>query len=201
MTTPPFFPTLPGQGWSVHKKPKFSTRVAPHVSGREVRMGLYAHALYEFELTFDGLDSAGSFPGLRANSLQTLMGFFLTCQGQLNSFLYLDPTDNAVSAQGFGVGDGSTTTFTLGRAIGGYTEPVSYATSISSVTVNGVSTGAYTFTAPNTITFTTAPGSGAAIAWTGLFAFQCRLTDDQHDYENVMSGLWSNKSVKFQQIR
>ena len=44
-------PTLPGQGWSVKKTPIFSTRISPHVSGREVRASLYAHALYQFELT------------------------------------------------------------------------------------------------------------------------------------------------------
>jgi hypothetical protein len=199
--SPPYFPTLPGQGWSVHKKPTFSTRVAPHVSGREVRVGLYAHALYEFELTFDGLDSSGAFPGLQMQSLQSLMGLFLTCQGQLNPFLYVDPTDNAATAQAIATGNGTTTTFTLNRSIGGYAEPVSYATAISSVTLNGVGTGAYTFTAPNTITFSTAPGAGVAIAWTGSFAFQCRFIDDQQDFENFMSGLWGNKSVKFRSIR
>ena len=35
MTTPPSFPTLAGLGWSVHKKPVFSTMVANHVSAVE----------------------------------------------------------------------------------------------------------------------------------------------------------------------
>lgn len=201
MSAPPTFPTLPGQGWSVHKKPLFSTRVASHVSGREVRAGLYAHALYEFELIFNALDSSGVFPGLQAQSLQTLMGFFLGVQGQLNAFLYIDPSDGAVTGQVIGIGDGSTATFTLGRAIGGYYEPVSYATAISSVTVNGVSTSAYAFAAPNTITFSTAPASGALIAWTGTYAFQCRFLDDQLDFEEFISGAWQNKSVKFRSIR
>ena len=68
MTSPPSFPVLAGQGWSVHKRPTFSTRVASHVSGREVRQSLYAYTLYEFELTFDGLASGSSFPGLGATS-------------------------------------------------------------------------------------------------------------------------------------
>ncbi len=59
----PTFPTLPGQGWNVVKTPPFSTRVAPHSSGREVRAPLYAHTLYEFELTFDALDSSGANAG------------------------------------------------------------------------------------------------------------------------------------------
>jgi uncharacterized protein (TIGR02217 family) len=199
--TLPTFPSLAGQGWSVHKKPGFSTRVSPHSSGREVRAGLYAHALYEFEVTFDGLDSAGNFPGLTSNSLQTLMGFFLSLGGQLGTFLYSDPTDNVAASQAIATGDGSTTSFTLVRSIGGYTEPVSYATAVSGVTVAGVSTSAWTLSAPNTIVFSSAPASGAAIVANVSYAFQCRMLDDQLDFENFMSGLWSNKSIKFRQIR
>jgi uncharacterized protein (TIGR02217 family) len=199
--TLPTFPTFPGQGWSVHKKPTFSTRVSSHSSGREVRVGLYAHALYEFELTFDGLDSSGAFPGLQSQSLQALMGFFLSLGGQLNAFLYADPTDNVVNGQAIATGDGATTSFTLVRSIGGYAEPVSYAVAVSGVSVAGVSTSAWTLSAPNIITFTTAPANGAAIVANVSYAFQCRFLDDQMDFDNFMSGLWSNKSVKFRQVR
>ncbi|WP_294538105.1 DUF2460 domain-containing protein [uncultured Rhodoblastus sp.] len=199
--SPPLFPTLPGQGWSVVKTPTFSTRVASHSSGREARTGLYAHALYAFELTFDGLDSAAANAGLQANSLQSLMGFWLSCGGQLGTFLYADPTDNTAVNQVIAVGDGSTTTFTFGRAIGGYFEPVSYVTSVSGVTINGVSTTAYSWSAPNTIAFSTAPIGGARIAASFAFAFQCRFLDDQAEFENFMSGIWRVKSLKFRQVR
>ena len=92
-------PSLAGQGWSVHKKPMFSTIVAAHVSGREVRDALYANPIWQFELTFDGLDLAGRAIPARAQSLQTLMGFFLQCQGQYGTFLYVDPTDNTAAAR------------------------------------------------------------------------------------------------------
>src|SRR5580658_9817490 len=97
MTTPPSFPTLAGLGWSVHKKPVLSTIVASHVSGREVRDALYQNPIWQFELTFNALDSASSYIGVGAQSLQSLMGFFLQCQGQYSTFLYTDPTDSAVS--------------------------------------------------------------------------------------------------------
>ena len=54
LSVPPSFPTLAGQGWSVHKKPIFSTLIASHVSGREVRDALYQNPIWEFELKFDG---------------------------------------------------------------------------------------------------------------------------------------------------
>lgn len=197
----PNFPNLPGQGWSLHKKPVFSTRVASHVSGREVRAGLYAHPLYEFELSFDALDSSGQYAGLQAQSLQTLMGFFLAAQGQLYPFLYVDPTDSAVNGQNFGTGDGVTTTFALGRSIGAFYEPVSYVTAAPSVTVNGAATTAFSLAAPNQLVFSSPPAVGATLAWSGTFAFLCRFLDDQLDFEQFLAGAWRNKSLKFRSIR
>jgi hypothetical protein len=100
MTTPPSFPALAGLGWSSHKKPTFATIVASHVSGREVRDALYQNPIWQFELTFDGLVSdSTSFPNLGAQSLQSLMGLFLQCQGRFGTFLYTDPTDDSAVAQ------------------------------------------------------------------------------------------------------
>lgn len=126
MSVSPVFPTLPGQGWSVHKKPTFSSMVSSHVSGREVRTALYQNPIWQFELTFDGLDGTASsaYGGLGASSLQALMGLFLQCQGQFGAFLYFDPTDYSVANQPFGTGDGTTTTFQLQRTLGGFGEPV-----------------------------------------------------------------------------
>ena len=129
------------------------------------------------------------------------MGFWLACAGQLGTFLYVDPTDNAATQQVIGAGDGAITTFTFGRAIGGYYEPISYVTSIASVTVGGVATNAYTMAAPNQIIFATAPASGAAIAASFSYGFQCRFLDDQVEFENFMSGLWRAKGLKFRQVR
>ncbi len=154
MTTPPSFPTLAGQGWSVHKKPMFSTIVASHVSGREVRDALYQNPIWEFELTFDGLDSASSYPGLGANSLQALMGLFLSCRGSSATFLYTDPTDNGVTAGGIATGDGATTTFTFGRFLGSFFEPVGWVTSVANVYLNGVNQASgWSLTTPNSLVF------------------------------------------------
>ena len=203
--TLPVFPTLPGRGWSVKKTPTFSTRVAKHVSGRTVRSPLFAHTLYAFELTHDGLDSSGSFAGLQANSLQTLMGFYVACQGQYATFLYVDPTDNTATGATFGIGDGSTTIFNLYRPLGSSAnEPVSYATAVTAIYINGTldtTADLYTFTAPNQITFASAPASGAVLTWTGTFGFQCRFSEDAAEFENFMNGLWKCDSLKFEQIR
>ena len=204
MITPPSFPVLAGQGWSVHKRPTFSTRVASHVSGREVRRSLYAGTLYEYEVTFDGLASnaiVGSLAGLGATSLQTLLGFYLTCQGQFGTFLYTDPSDNAVKGQAIATGDGTTTAFTMVRSIGGFTEPVSWVTAIANVYVGGAALSSYTITQPNIVTLPSAPAAGAAITADFTFAFVCRFLDDQEDFENIMLGLWQLQSLKFKGVR
>lgn len=203
MTTPPSFPTLPGQGWSVHKKPTFATLVASHISGREVRDALWQYPLWEFEAAFDGLASDSvSYPGLGAQSLQTLMGLFLQCQGQLGTFLYTDPTDNAVVNQGVATGDGATTTFTLPRTLGGFIEPVGWVTSIANVYLNGVNQASgWSLTTPNSLVFATAPASGVLIAASFSYAFLCRFLDDNADFEQFMQNLWSLQSVKFRTVR
>ncbi len=203
MTPPPSFPVLPGQGWSVHKRPMLSKRVVLHVSGREVRSPFYAQTLYEFELTFDGLASNASYPGLGRNSLQSLMGLYLQVQGQFGTFLYTDPTDNMQATSISAVpatGDGTNKIFMLQRTFGGVTEPVSWITGTPVVLDNGGAPGAFTVSG-NTIVFTTAPLAGHTIAATCTFAFNCRFVDDQADFENFMDGLWMVSSLKFRSVK
>ncbi len=202
MSTPPSFPVLSGQSWSVHKRPTFSTRIASHASGREVRSPLYAGTLYEFELTFDGLSSGAAYVGLTDHSLQSLMGFYLQCQGQYGTFLYTDPTDNAVTDQVVGIGDGTTQAFSFQRTLGGFAEPVSWVVSVTHIYLNSVAqTSGWSLVQPNTLTFTTAPGVGVAITADFSYAFVCRFIDDQEDFENFMNGLWKVDALKFRSVK
>jgi hypothetical protein len=206
MITPPALPSLTGLAWSRHKKPGFSTRVASHVSGREVRLALYVNPLYEFEAVYNGLTSASSpttaQAGLGASSLQSLMGFFLQMQGQYNTFLYTDPDDSTISSGAIGTGNGSTQTFTITRALGGFTEPCSWVTNVANVYLNGVSQASNTWAliAPNTIAFAVAPSFSVNITADFTFAFQCRFLDDQLDFEEFMSTLWKLDSMKFRSV-
>ncbi|MDR3407080.1 MAG: DUF2460 domain-containing protein [Methylovirgula sp.] len=202
MTAPPSFPALAGQGWSVHKRPTFSTRVASHVSGREVRSPLFAATLYEFELTYDGLASNAAFPGLGTNSLQSLMGLYLQCEGQYGTFLYTDPSDCMAAGQVIAAGDGMTISFTFLRALGGLIEPVSWVSTVANVYLNGIAqSSGWALSQPNTLTFAAAPASGTVISADFTYAFQCRFLDDQEDFENFMSGLWQVQSLKFRSVK
>ena len=222
MTSPPIFPALPGQGWGVHKKPTFATTIASHVSAREVRSAHYANPVWQFELTFDGLDATATaqYGGLGAQSLQSMMGLFLQCQGQYGAFLFYDATDYRVSGQLFGTGDGTTTSFQLARSLGGFNEPViapvtsattlffSSAASVAAtapvITNNGATVAAanYAISTPGgVVTFASAPASGAALAWSGYFGFLCRFDGDDLDFEQFMANLWRAQSVKFRSLR
>ena len=205
MTTPPSLPALPGLGWSRRKRPSFHTRVVEHVSGREVRVPLMDYPLWEFEARYDGLASnaTAAFAGLGASSLQTLMGFFLQLHGQFGTFLYADPDDNTVAGEAFATGDGSTTAFTMMRSLGGFLEPVGWVTNIVKIYHNGTAYpgGAFTLTAPNTLTFVAAPGAGVVLSADFSYAFNCRFLDDQMDFEEFMSNLWRLDSMKFRSVK
>lgn len=159
------FPNLPGLAWSVHKRPTFASRVASHVSGREVRSPFYAQTLYEFELTIEGMDSNGQYPGLREKSLQALMGLYIQCQGQYGTFIFTDPSDYHADLEAIGFTDGVTTDFVLLRHIGEAVEPVSWATVIFNVYIDGMlqSGSSYQLVAPNILRFTSAPGVPAKL--------------------------------------
>jgi uncharacterized protein (TIGR02217 family) len=203
MKTPPSFPTLAGLGWSVHKKPVFSTLIASHVSGREVRDALYQNPIWQFELTFDALSSSPtSYPGVGANTLQALMGFFLQMQGQFGTFLYVDPTDSTATNVSFATGDGVTTGFTFSRFMGAFLEPVGWVVNVANVFLNNVNQpSGWSLSAPNSLVFASPPGAGVPIAATFAYAFQCRFDSDDQEFEEFMSNLWQVDSIKFRSVR
>jgi hypothetical protein len=135
------------------------------------------------------------------------MGLYLQCQGQFNTFLYTDPTDNTQSAfiaTTPDTADGINTVFTLNRTFGVSpyleTEPVSWITGTPVVNDNGSHAGSFTVNG-NTILFTSPPAAGHSITATCTYAFNCRFLDDQEDFEEFMNGLWQVQSLKFRSVK
>ena len=194
------FPLSAGLTWSVHVTPKFSTRVATHVSGREIRTAWQQYAIYDLTLSFDVLR------GDSTQEIQTLQGFFLARQGQYDTFLLdlgavtQNSADSYVTTGAQGVGDGTTTVFTLLRTVGEAAEPVGYVFSadLSAVYVAGVlqDPTSYTFTSPNQLTFNTAPAYGSQITATFRYYFICRFSSDSQDFEEFMANLWTLHELK-----
>ena len=192
------FPALQGLAWNTVRTPTWKTRIQQSVSGRETRQSDWSYPRYGYEINYDFLRSAPAF-----GELQTLIGFLNQMQGQTNSFLYQDDDDNSVTAQQIGTGDGTTVTFPLIREFGGFIEPVSRVNAISFVSLAGTPTTAYTVTADagnesgSSITFTSAPPSGAAITASFTYYWRCRFTEDTTDFTKFLYGMSSVSSLKF----
>lgn len=186
------FPNLPGLAWSVAKAPQWCTKIQSAVSGRELRAAFRSSPLYKFSLSYEVLREASAY-----QELQTLMAFFNARQGSFDSFLYTDPTDSTVTAQGFGSGNGATVAFQLSRAYGGNVEPVTNINGTPSIYVAGVlKTSGVDYTiGSGLVTFAVAPANAAALTWTGAFYYRCRFMADEQSYENFMYQLWSLKQL------
>jgi uncharacterized protein (TIGR02217 family) len=208
------FPTLPGLGWSVSKAPRFATRIQRAVSGRELRVVDQPNPTWIWTLTYavlrDEHDTrATSGPGVGYDELRTLMGFFLQQQGALQPFLFNDPTDDTVSAQPIGTGDGSTTVFQLVRSMGvglpsgGFAEPIIAPNVVSAIYFDGIVQSAAEYSvdpATGLVTFTAPPPAGQIITADFTYYFRVRFADDTADFENFLYQLWALKQLKLQSI-
>lgn len=191
------FPTLAGLGWSVKRTPTWQSRIQTSVSGRETRTADWGYPRYKWSLMFELLRDSATY-----EELTTLMGFYNARQGSFDSFLYTDTSDNSVTGQEFGTGDGTTTVFQLVRTYGGFSEPVLAPNNISTVWVAGTPTSAYTVDA-NTglITFSSAPAASALLTATFSYYFRCRFLADNVEFEEFMSQMWSVKTLEFISIK
>lgn len=190
----PVFPSLPGLAYPVKKSIDWGNGFKwDALSGKRVRAPTRSVPTYSYEVAFNFLRS----DTINAE-LQALQGFVNALQGGSGAFLYQDADDNAVTAQGFGTGDGASPTFQLVRTFGGFAEPVfAPVTPITQVTVAGSPTSAYTVGNYGAITFNSAPANNAALAWTGSFYWVCRFDQDVFDLSNFMLQLYEMKSLKF----
>jgi uncharacterized protein (TIGR02217 family) len=193
---PLVFPSLPGLAWSVTKSPTFQTRIQRAASGRELRALDYPYPLWQFTLVFDLLRDN---PAAGYDELQTLMGFFMLCQGAFGTFLFRDPSDDQVAGQQIGVGNASTTVFQLQRSMGttlpggGFQEPIVAPNIVSAVHLNGITQNPASYSVdPNTglVTFVTAPGSELIISADFSYYFRCRFVDDSSTPSSRHSNAW-----------
>ena len=208
------FPTLPGLSWSVTKQPRFATRIQRAVSGRELRALDQPNPIWTWTLTYSLLRDewdvrGGAGPGSGYDELRTLIGFFLGQQGAFVPFLFSDPSDNSVSGQVLGTGDGSTAAFQLVRTMGatlpggGFAEPITAPDTIADIYFNGVrqSPGSYSVNSDTgLVTFITPPPAGQSVTADFTYYFLVRFADDSAEFENFMYQLWQLKQIKLQSV-
>ena len=193
------FPALSTIGWSARVKPKFSTLLAPHVSGRESRAAQRAAATYDIELTYEILRSAAAH-----EELQTIAGFFAEMSGAATPFWVAPPGLSALTGQALGTGNGSAMTFPLVRSVGGATETVQGTSGVATVYLNGVPQSSGWIVSSGyapAIVFSTAPGAGVAVAADFGLLWLCRFSEDVQDFEEFMTMLFELRTLRLTTVR
>lgn len=188
------YPVLPGLEFGTQRTvlaPPVQVRTTP--SRREYRARDTTLSRYRYTLAYEFLSQRAQFS---ESQLDTLSGFFMQHGGALESFLFADPADRAASAQLFGTGNGSTVAFQLLRTVGGFSEPVYGVNGAITVTNNGTTVSNYTVGATGIVTFSTAPGSGAVLRWSGTPLRRVRFLRDEFEHELFMQDLWRAKKVE-----
>lgn len=194
------YPTLPGITLEVKRTPMHKTLLRESASGLESRATYQAYPKYLISLKYEVLRA-----GLLAEK-QKLEGFFNARQGSFDDFLFLDTKDNACKDQQFGIGDGSTKTFRLSRALvaGGLQEPISALLNAPVIKHNGAvqGTGSYTVDQfAGKITYTTAPAIGVALTWGGQYYWRVRFLRDDIEFQQFLWDLWKLDKVELQTVK
>jgi len=188
-------PALDGITYPVLKKPMMATDLNRSVSGKVNALQLMSYPLWNWTLPYSFLRSVSPH-----TEFQTLSTFFLANGGRAKAWAFHDVDDDTATAQSFGQGDGVATEFQLVRTIssGGFSfaEPVFVPTTITSITVAGVPTAAYSEDG-GLITFDAAPANGAALVWTGTYNWLVRFDEDILEFEKFTSNLFSLGKMTF----
>lgn len=189
------FPTLAGLDWNASRSPEFSTQAKRAVSGKELRGAFRQYPLWNFNLSYNVLRD-----DLENNELRALAGFFLVRKGMFDSFLYTWEADSTVTDQGFGIGDGVTTSFQLVRSFGGFVEPVQNVNAITSIKKAGAvqtNPANYTIDATGWVTFAAAPAAGAVLTWSGSYYYRVRFLIDAAEFSEFLQDLHELKKLSF----
>ena len=199
------FPTpsaLPGIDISISRKVAWDTITQQAVSGKETRVARRIYPIREFGLKFNFLRSSTIWL-----ELQQLEGFFNARQGMYDSFLWTDPDDNAVLAQGLGQGNGVATLFQLVRPFGGFAEPIYAPNTVTNVYFDSTAQSSTTYTvnqwgstiAPGTLSFAIAPSTQVVTA-DFTYYWPVRFTIDDLSFDRFVNLIYDNKALSFRTI-
>ena len=194
------FPTLTGQNWDIERRPYWNNIVQEAESGKETRLAKWTFPRWEWSFGYMGLRQ-GTVHGAAYTEMAQLAGFYNARQGRFDSFLYTDSDDNAVAGQSLGLGNGTTASFQLVRAFGGFVEPVLAPNVVSKVYVDGVDNTAYVTvnnwgsSSPGVITFAGGhiPTTGQVITADFSYYWPCRFSEDNIAFNKFISNIYEGK--------
>jgi uncharacterized protein (TIGR02217 family) len=195
------FPVLKGLTFNNTRTPVWSTITHRSVSGKQQRASLWSYPVWRYKLSYEILRADTAH-----QELQTLVGFFLEHRGSWDSWLYEDPSDNTVTGQPIGTGNGVTAQFQLVRTYGAngntFAEPMTAINGAPTIYVAGVEVDPadYTISDAGLVTFDTAPASGAITADFSYY-FRCHFTTDELEFNQFMYQLWEAQTVEFETLK
>jgi uncharacterized protein (TIGR02217 family) len=195
------FPTLPGLRFDNKRIPVWSTKTNTSVSGKQQRAAFWSYPKWRYSLSYELLRADTAH-----EELQTFIGFFNEHRGAWDSWLYRDPSDNTVTGQSIGLGNGTATDFQLVRTYGAngntFAEPMTAIDGDPTIYVAGVEIDPADYTVSDTglVTFDTAPASGAITADFSYF-FRCHFIADELEFNQFMYQLWEAQTVEFETLK
>lgn len=209
---PSIYPTLKGLAFSTKRKPIYSMDTQMAASQREVRVGYTEFPVWEWELKYTYLPD-GVFQGTTNSDYKSMVGFFLSVRGGLLPFLFKDPSDNTVTAQGVDTTDGISQQWrlyrTYGEAVGSGIEPVGYV-NVSEpfrVYLDGILQDSSTYTVITTtpyqqqLRFNAVPTTGQVITVDMSYYFYVRFKATELDMEQFMENLWAADKIILRSLK
>lgn len=207
-----------------------STQVALVKSGREQRNSLWVYPKAKFDIAnalrladLNAQAAQGALSSPQADYyVQQLRDWIVATQGQLVGFRFKDWTDYTDETRGcfvkpgtvpptIAAGDGTTTIFQMTKSYTIGTQVIlrliakPIVSPAIQIYVNGVLqtvTVNYTIdTTTGLVTFTSAPGSGQTLTWTGQFDVPVRFGADILEYALDEGGLYDVQSIPLIEIR
>lgn len=188
-------PSLPGVTIDIRRAPEWQSTIQTSVSGRSLGLTAYSYPLWKYRLSYEFLRTGA------LAELEQIVAFFNLHRGRTDTWLFFDSDDGTVVDQQIALGDGSTTSFQLVRAIGGYIEPIFNVKQFNNVKVGGTPTGAYSNAGGGRILFAAPPASGQPITWSGQFYRRCRFDADLMETERFLNGLWKLQKLEFTTVK
>ena len=214
-----FFPPLRGISLANVPRPTFSTIVQTGVDRSRTAIILDPFPLWELDLDIqhlsrkhEDIDPNSVTNPLGLTPYDQLFTLYLACAGQGGTFLLnygfitKDPHDAVENGRQIGTGDGTTTTFQLLRAAGGFLDPVEVVgDGTLNVYVDGElvtegtdpSTSAYTLNSLGQVVFHVAQGAGSIITADFQWLFRMAFVNDAED----ATGQWFKMYARTQVLK
>jgi hypothetical protein len=129
-----------------------------------------------------------------------------TWVGQVSGAVFTPSAAPALStSQAIGTGDGTTVAWSMVRSliVAGAYDLIQNFVSAPSIYLNGVidSPSNYAIDEYGTITFTSAPGAGVIVSWTGQFYYRCHFLQDRwDDLEEFIYKIWRMNTLSFRSV-